>query len=288
MAGPPSQMRAEGEHMKKINYTAALTHAGVFHADDVFSAALLKILNPDIQIQRVMKVPDDLSEDTIVFDIGFGRYDHHQKDVKVRNDGVKYAAFGLLWAEFGKLICNPDSAARFDADFIEIIDCADNGGALVPMSMAISSFVPNWDEKNQNMDEAFFTAVEFAREILMREFRRIEAAEMAEQEVRNALEKSDGEIVLLERFCPWPSVLIPSTAKFVIFPSLRGGYNAQAIPTTLGGRDQKCPFPVEWAGKSEEELNEIIPGLTFCHPGRFMIAASTVDTAITACRVAMQ
>jgi uncharacterized UPF0160 family protein len=31
----------------------ALTHAGKFHADDVFSAALLRLIYPDIQFQRV-------------------------------------------------------------------------------------------------------------------------------------------------------------------------------------------------------------------------------------------
>ena len=35
----------------------AVTHNGRFHADDVFSAALLEILNPRIHISRVSTVP---------------------------------------------------------------------------------------------------------------------------------------------------------------------------------------------------------------------------------------
>ena len=35
------------------------THGGKFHADDVFSTALLQILRPDIQITRGFTVPDD-------------------------------------------------------------------------------------------------------------------------------------------------------------------------------------------------------------------------------------
>ena len=35
------------------------THGGKFHADDVFSTALLQILRPDIQIIRGFTVPDD-------------------------------------------------------------------------------------------------------------------------------------------------------------------------------------------------------------------------------------
>ena len=51
------------------------THAGKFHADDVFATALLQILRPDIKITRGFTVPDDF--DGIVYDIGFGMFDHH-------------------------------------------------------------------------------------------------------------------------------------------------------------------------------------------------------------------
>ena len=52
------------------------THAGKFHADDVFATALLQILRPDIRITRGYVVPEDF--DGIVYDIGFGMFDHHQ------------------------------------------------------------------------------------------------------------------------------------------------------------------------------------------------------------------
>ena len=35
------------------------THAGKFHADDVFATALLQIIRPDIRITRGFVVPDD-------------------------------------------------------------------------------------------------------------------------------------------------------------------------------------------------------------------------------------
>ncbi len=68
---------------------------GKFHADDIFSSALLLYLNPEIQITRGNQVPEEY--DGIVFDIGRGAYDHHQKDSRVRENGIPYAAFGLLW-----------------------------------------------------------------------------------------------------------------------------------------------------------------------------------------------
>ena len=75
------------------------THAGKFHADDVFATALLQILRPDIKITRGFVVPDDF--DGIVYDIGFGMFDHHQEPREYRANGVPYAAFGLLWRVLG-------------------------------------------------------------------------------------------------------------------------------------------------------------------------------------------
>ena len=63
------------EQIKKPN-AKAFTHSGKFHADDVFSSALLLYLNPQITITRGNRVPEEY--DGIVFDIGRGRYDHHQ------------------------------------------------------------------------------------------------------------------------------------------------------------------------------------------------------------------
>ena len=64
----------------------AFTHGGKFHADDIFSSALLLYLNPEIQITRGNQVPEEY--DGIVFDIGRGAYDHHQKDSRVRENGM--------------------------------------------------------------------------------------------------------------------------------------------------------------------------------------------------------
>ena len=70
------------------------THSGIFYADDVFSSALLFILNPEMKIERGAKVPEHY--EWIVLDIGVKRFDHHQSDRYARNS-IPYAAFGLLW-----------------------------------------------------------------------------------------------------------------------------------------------------------------------------------------------
>ena len=49
------------EKIKQKN-ASAFTHSGKFHADDVFSAALLLYLNPEITITRGNQVPENLLE----------------------------------------------------------------------------------------------------------------------------------------------------------------------------------------------------------------------------------
>lgn len=61
---------------KTVIPARGLTHSGKFHADDVFSTALLELLNPEFQVERVLEVPADF--DGIVYDIGGGAFDHHQ------------------------------------------------------------------------------------------------------------------------------------------------------------------------------------------------------------------
>ena len=54
-------------HPDILTIRKAFTHNGIFHADDVFSSALLLTLNPDIRIERGNKAPD--AYEGIVFDI---------------------------------------------------------------------------------------------------------------------------------------------------------------------------------------------------------------------------
>lgn len=257
---------------------SAATHAGVFHADDVFSTALLRIINPQIKIARVYR-PDQAPTGAALFDIGGGRYDHHQPDGEVRPNGIKYAAFGLLWRDFGHLVVPERFVAQFDEQFVQPIDAADNGAAPTPIYQAIAAFNPNWDEPG-DFDGQFDKAVVLAQSILERQIALFKSKDNAEQAVsaavNNSLTAADPAIVL-DRYLPWQEAVFENPANtnfnYVIFPAARGGYNIQAIPTTPNGRDQRKPFPTEWVSDNPE-------GATFVHPGRFMVAAATLDDAL--------
>lgn len=268
----------------------ALTHGGKFHADDVFSAALLKLINSNLTVTRAFEVPENFTG--IVFDIGRGKFDHHQENAEVRENGVPYAAFGLLWREFGEKIleegCSPEDAAKeagnFDEGFIQPLDEDDNTGCGNQLAGAIGCFNPGWDS-SESADHCFAEAVSFAQAILKRKIERIFSVQRAKALVEDALANSKDGIVVLPRFAPWKMVLVPSDAEFVVYPSQRGGYSAQVIPKDFSTQEPKCPFPAEWAGKSAEELQTVsqIQTLTFCHKAGFLISAGSLDDTVKAC-----
>ena len=280
--------------MQKIP-SKGFTHAGRFHADEVFSTALLKILNPDFMVQRGFRVSHNF--DGIVYDIGFGKFDHHQQDARVRENGVPYAAFGLLWEAFGELVLKnycPDEyieieKKRFDDKFIKYIDKDDNTGCGNMVSDVISGFNPAWDTKNDE-NTCFNNAVDFATTILKNRFKSIKSMYSAKIVAEDALSKMQDGIVVLSVYAPWKMVLVPSEAYFVVYPSQRGGFSAQCVPNNDKINSLKVPFPKSWAGLEEVNLREVsqISTIKFCHNNCFIITATTKEDAILACYKAME
>ena len=148
---------------------------------------------------------------------------------------------------------------------------------------AITQANPKWDE-DVDSDECFFRAVDMAKFILENEIKSMHSTEHAEQTVRKCLSQQQNGIVVLPKGMPWKAILIPSNAVYVIYPSPRGGYNAQAIPKAIDSQECKRPFPEEWRGE-RDKLSEItgIPGLTFCHVHGYLLGTETKEAAIEAC-----
>lgn len=258
----------------------AFTHGGKFHSDDVFGAALLTYLRPDIQIERGFKVPENY--DGLVFDIGFGRFDHHQSDARVRENGVPYAAFGLLFEEFGKEILSEEEAAKFDEHFIQPLDLSDNTGCENAIASMIDLYNPFWNE-NASADEQFEKAKEVALEILTRTFEKIKSTEKATNLVAPDVAKAKDHIVILSHFAPWKKAVEGTDVEYVIYHSQRGGFSAQCVNDEFG--KMKRPFDEKWRGLEGEELQEAsgIKGLRFCHKSGFLLAGETIDDLLRAC-----
>ena len=282
----------------KRNNASAFTHSGKFHADDVFSAALLLYLNPEINISRGNKVPEEF--DGIVFDIGRGEYDHHQKDSRIRENGVPYAAFGLLWEALGADILGPELAEKFDQSFVQPLDNNDNTGEKNELATLIGNFNPAWDAQGGN-DEAFFQAVSVAGMILENKFQRYLGNERADKRVEEILEahneaissgkksKDEAKILVLPEFVPCQKRLSETEIAFVIFPSNRGGYCIQPQKKEYS-LNYKCCFPVEWLGLENEELVQKtgLESAGFCHKGGFLMTAGTLEDAVKACEISLE
>ena len=290
------------EQIKKPN-AKAFTHSGKFHADDVFSSALLLYLNPQITITRGNRVPEEY--DGIVFDIGRGRYDHHQRDSRVRENGVPYAAFGLLWEELGGEILGGTLAQRFDEEFVQSLDNNDNTGEKNELASLIGNFNPVWDEteaadgvteeeRDHGLSVGFLRAVQVAGMVLENKFARYRADARADGKINQVLamqetQGGDARILVLPEFVPCQKRLKETDIAFVIFPSNRGGYciQPQKKPDSM---NYKCSFPKQWLGLENEEL-QAATGLAsagFCHKGGFLMTVGDEADAIRACEISLE
>ena len=228
----------------------AYTHSGSFHADDVCCAALLKILFPNIEIVRVPQVPKNAD---LAFDIGWGVFDHHQPDAKVRPDGVKYSSFGLLWSILAPYIFeDPWVYNSFDMCFVREIDYVDNYGGMNPLTSTIRAFNPLWDSFSSGNTE-FEEAVEFAKETIIRHFMRMNASIRAAKFVKDRIEdgsRPTKNSLVLEVYSPFERVCSENNIKYVIYPSNRdyGMYNLSVVRGKEGG-DDRILLPKEWVEK---------------------------------------
>lgn len=182
-----------------------------------------------MQITRGNKVLEDY--DGIVFDIGRGEYDHHQKDSRVRENGVPYAAFGLLWEQLGAGILGEELAQTFDEAFVQPLDNNDNTGEKNELATLIGNFNPAWDASGSG-DDAFFRAVGVAGMILENKFERYLGNERADKRIEEVLEAQQKALLAGEK----PE----NEAKILVLPEF--------IPCpeeTLRDRDRICDIPVQ-------------------------------------------
>lgn len=294
---------------KKIEDANAVTHSGSFHADEVMATVILSKVLPDMKLCRTFRVPEGLNQDVIVYDIGGGRFDHHQRGGNgERENGVPYSSAGLIWKEFGHEVVNGTSNpelvwASIDKGLIQGIDAIDNGvmpkseypAKAMSISNIISSFNPNWDE-DMSSDDAFMKAVAFAEVIFDNLLKSAIAKVKAQDGVEKALVKAANGIMVLEQYMPWQDFIFSSENMmteeilYVVFPSNRGGYNVQAVPDKPGSFGQRKPLPKEWAGLRDEAIAKVsgVKTANFCHPGRFICGADKFEDALLLAKKAVE
>ena len=288
--------------VKKIEEANCITHAGTFHADEIFATIILSKIMAEIKLIRVLKVEEEKYPSSIVYDIGGGKYDHHQFGGNgQRSNGIKYAACGLIWKEYGKKLLEKydiDDAdytwEYIDKNLIQFIDSNDNGQLPkldaeyrnVHLAYIISIFNPRWNEQ-KNSDEQFLKALNLS-EIVFDEFIYDTISKMkAKKHVDLAIEESNDGIMYLKESMPWKEFLLSSNnlkakdINYVIFPSNRGGYTIYAVPVEIGSFENRKSFPKEWRGLIDKKLQDVTDVKTarFCHNAGFICTAETLEDA---------
>ena len=296
------------EIVKNIKEANCVTHGGTFHADDVFATVILSKIMPEIRIIRLLEVTEQMPENAIIYDIGAGNFDHHQFGGNGEREGVKYAACGLIWKQFGKEVLKKyeieDLEYTFkyiDRSLIQFIDSVDNGQLppsntnykYIHISKIIGWFNPNWNEKIDD-DKRFLEAVKFA-EIVFDEFMHNTVSKMkARNLIELEIEKTEDRILILKEYMPWKELLLESknpkakNINFVVFPSKRGGYNVYSVPKELGSFENRKSMPEAWRGLRDEALQKVTGVATarFCHNGGFICAAENFEDIVLLARIA--
>ena len=293
-------MSKEGKKLKLI------THDSTFHADDIFAtAALSLLLNDNIKVIRT-RDPELKKTADYVYDVGGeydparNRFDHHQKGgAGKRENGIPYAAFGLVWKMYGEKICGlKEVANKIDESLVQPIDAEDNGmnlfkieGEVGPYLIqgVINAFRPTWKE-DEEFDEPFLELVVFIRKFLIRKIKKAQDALLAKSFITKAYEEAqDKKIIILDDYYPWRDTLLEYEEPLYVVCPKAGKWNIYCVPKEKKSFENRKPFPSLWAGLRDEELANVsgVPDAIFCHNGRFLAVAKSKEGAIKLAELAL-
>lgn len=283
----------------KIEEADYITHSGTMHTDDVFATAFLDLYKKDIKLIRVKEITDAVKENALIYDIGRGIYDHHQEDAKVRENGIKYSSFGLLFKDFGRDYLNEQQVEdvetvfkAIDKELIEGIDAVDNGVfpeinatfKVKTLDDIIKSCNPSYGS-SQNENDQFIKAVELAKVIFQETLSNIIGKTKAKKIILEKIATTTKSYLELDEYIPYEETVLKSDDAshilFALYPSNRGGYGIKTIKKSSEDKTDRLPFPEEWAGLEKEQLENIsgIKDIEFCHSGRFLVICKTKEAA---------
>ena len=285
-------------NLKIENLKTIVTHDGVFHADEVFATALIKLIAKSNNNENKIEVirtrnPKILQEHlaletSIVIDVGNSEYDHHQelKYNTINGEQIPMSSFGLIHKKFLEL-----GLISFDKDLQNLvteIDKADNGVASSSISTLIRTFTPNWNDTSDTaMDDAFKKAVKFAKGILKNMLGKQESNLLAEKtiavEIQN-LRKQEllfdtrKNYLILETFIPFQETIIKynetvedeDKIKFVINKN-KNKYNLHTIKKSLGSFVNQIDLI------SLDMAKELGINVDFIHNNKFFAVADSVE-----------
>jgi len=289
-----------------------VTHSGKFHSDDLFACAILSlVLEKEGKKGRIIRTRDKdiIAVGDYVFDVGGEhdpsrkRFDHHQKGgAGFRENGIPYAACGLVWKEFGSTLCGSTTAAdRVDKKLIQPIDAHDNGVLLVdvkgdirPYTIqdAFGSFVAIPEEGEFANDIHFKMLVPFAKQIISREIMASQNIVKFSAIVKSLYENAtDKRVIIFDESIPAGEILMDYPEPlYTIQPNTDGSWRVTGINAKEFSFEVRHPFPKAWAGLRDDDMAKAsgIADAIFCHNGRFLAVAKSREGAIRLAQLAVE
>jgi uncharacterized UPF0160 family protein len=285
-------------------------HDGKFHADDIFATATVKLmLGGNLKIIRtrdeaILAKADYVADVGNVYDPALKRFDHHMREgAGARENGIPYAAFGLVWKAYGEKICgSKEIADRVDARMIAPIDAEDNGYAIydpkgdtLPFTMQQFFYLhrPTWKESEELYDDAFPDLVALAEEVILREVEItrdiLDARDIVEKAYASA---DDKRLIVLDVACPHGEVLAAHPEPLVVVSPRRGSttWGVGLVPTGEHVFEDRIKLPEAWAGLRDEEMAQAsgVPDAIFCHRARFLAVAKSKEGALALAKKALE
>ena len=237
---------------KQYNKANFVTHSGTFHVDDVISTIFLSKIFKEINLIRVPSMNNRSMINKLVFDIGLGEFDHHQKNRNgKRENGIYYSSIGLLWKKYGKQYLTNINAKNInevyeymDKELIQYIDATDNMQMEYLKSKTSPDFIklcnPEWNE-NVTEEEGFVRALKLADEFweiyIKHAIAEVEAIEIIIKKTNETKEN----YTIFNKELPYRKAinfLKNKNIKYLIFKSKRECYDIRII-------DQKLEFKKE-------------------------------------------
>lgn len=328
-----------------------VTHGGFFHADDVFSTALLELLaiyqsvgadsiyeaakiresKGDFVRPAIDVMHDELRHNIIkrasgrellknwqlnclpipvyrtttyakddecakvalpgdfVYDVGFGRFDHHQKEPKVHENGRKYCALTLIYEWlvdsnwFSKIF--ESELKTFRRLLLDPIELGDTTGTNDAMCIMVSSYNRN-EEDPDELDINFFDCVTDVMLILNswllslgdRSALHITVNDLASIRAN----RITGEFFAVLEEQIQPSICSAALPPYIIamaYPTNRGGWAVRSLDDIVDGKNiNRFLYPEKFRGTPDAEI-----GMEFCHPSGFYGTFRTKERAIDFC-----
>ncbi len=286
-----------------------VTHSGKYHADDLFAVATLQLLLGEDNVEIVRSRDEaDFDQADYVVDVGGvydpekQKFDHHQQEGAGTHDsGIPYAAFGLVWKEYGEQLAGGSlEAQRVEEKLVQPIDAADNGHSLFNLTEEgippytiqnmLQSFLVFTDE-DRAFDKTFMDNLPLVRKILSREIELAKFYVLAEDEIKKVYQESeDKEVIVFSEDKEYNRELIggilcqyPEPMFAVLYRPDNDSWQTAAIKKEPFTFENRKRFPQEWGGsKTTKELEELtgFEDVIFVHRAGFMAISKSKETAI--------